>query len=488
MTFLFTSQSAEQRRRSSDYDAMEKGLSVNNLMFSEYEECNFTNDEPIFPSIEDTLNPCHAPSYEPNYDYYNEYSTTPLVYSWMPIVPGLDHHAGAGNLQNFEHIISKLKPQPLNISNASQDKSILITDQNAKLFEDLALNSSSVYNFQRIELLDSSKEVTATSFSHQLEDSCNAMDLNISCHRKQNEDSSNHGLSFNGKIPEVTSDEKNKNELENLQNVEEKTVPEKISQNGEISPQKAEEEEAKDESFELLKQEDSSRMAQLNEKSPETLDDTDVANETDVDSESEVSHGEEEKVLPVIASENVCEDMTFKSLEETDTFIKNNFQRTLSEPCAPPSISTLPLSLSEMLATYKQNLGKEPTSVLKSNSLFAPSHHLCDVKSMEWKNLLKVNAHGIMYNRSTDCEEIELMRLRYTDKFIKMETTSSYTHKNGPTSARKRVEKLRFLTQSPGSRLSHLANRRKVFSSAHLKSSAKTSQKSFGSSFLIDKS
>lgn len=50
---------------------------------------------------------------------------------------------------------------------------------------------------------------------------------------------------------------------------------------------------------------------------------------------------------------------------------------------------------------------------------------------------------------------------------------------------------IRLLTQSPSSRLSHLANRRKIFSSANLKStSATTSHKTFANSkqLLIDKS
>lgn len=47
----------------------------------------------------------------------------------------------------------------------------------------------------------------------------------------------------------------------------------------------------------------------------------------------------------------------------------------------------------------------------------------------------------------------------------------------------------RLLAQSPGSRLSHLANRRKVFSSASLKTtSTTTSQKTSSGCMLIDKS
>lgn len=409
---------------------MEKGLTMNSLMIPEYESCNFSVDETIFPILDD-LNPMiAAPSYEPDYDYYNEYSTTPLVYSWLPIVPGFKHE-GTDNLNNFEHIIKRMNPQPLDISNASQESTVLM-DQNKKYADSLAINSSSGYNFQRLELMDSSKEMT--SFSHQLEDSCNAMDLNISCHQIANEDTNNIDLSFNGKISEITSSTE-KNECEIL-------LPEELLDT--TKEDEDQEEKIRNESFELLKKEDSNKMLLVNEKSPE------IQAESDVYSESEEQpHVDEENysvnttVNLSIENSDMGEEVSYKSLQETDTFIMRNIQTSLTEQCAPPSITTLPLSLSEMLAVYKQNLSKEPITKIKSHSHFIPSHALNEVMAMEWSELLKVKAHGITYNRSTDCEEIELMRLRFTDKFIRAETTSSYTHKNGPTSAKKRIERLR---------------------------------------------
>jgi hypothetical protein len=488
LDFFCASQSAEQRRQSSDFDAMEKGLTMNSLIVPEYESYNnFSVDESIFPSL-DEFNPMLAPSYEPDYDYYNEYSTTPLVYSWLPIVPGFNPE-GTDNLHNFEHLI-KRKPQPLDISNASQESTV-ISDQNVKYAESLAMNSSSAYAFQRLELLDSSKEVT--SFTHQLEDSCNAMDLNISCHQTANEETSNMELSFNGKILEITEKDACTQDVVCLAQFE--LLPEE-----EENEEESEEDKIRNESFELLKKEDSSRMILVNEKSPEVQAEIDSSSENE---DEKLKISENEKVIPVEKSLNasastivdvsiekseMCEEVTYKSLEETDTFVKNNILSSLAELCAPPSITTLPLSLSEMLAAYKQNLNKEPTSSVKSNSLYIPSHPFNKVIAMEWAELLKVKAHGITYNRSTDCEDIENMRFRYSDKFIHAETTTSFTHKIGPTSAKKRVEKLKILTQSPGSRLSHLAKRRKMFSQENLKSNASNaSQKSYGSALLIDK-
>lgn len=379
--FSSISQSSEQRcRRSSSYDAMEKGSSLANLL--------------IPPAMIEK--PIIAPSYDPEYDYYNEYSTTPLVYSWMPIVPGFKQD-GSDNLENFEHIMKRLKPQPLDISNNA----------------DKQLNSSSNYHFQRLELLDSSKEVTSASFSHQLEDSCNAMDLNISCHAVTEETATitSDLLSFNGKINSTTIYNDNKDDTDSFTD-------------------DAEEVRIRNESFELLKKEDSSKMILVNEKSPQAVDETDDDDESD---EQQVVEFEPRKKDPE------------KSLIDCDTFIMDKLQTSLTGQSVPFSIATLPLSLSEMLSTYEKNLPKNFTTNIKSSSLFIPSAPLDEVLAMEWPKLAEVKAHGIMYNRSTDCEDIESMLLRYTDRFIRAETTTSFTHKNGPTSVKKRMERLKWV-------------------------------------------
>lgn len=466
---------------------MEKGeiTSLSNFLLpsNDFEHYNTSAEEGIFPNV-NQINSNVAPSYDPEYDYYNEYSTTPLVYSWMPIVPGFSQD-GTDNLQNFDHVMKRLKPQPLNVSNIDPNK----------LNDSTLINNSANYHFQRLELLDATaatvtinKDLSSTTFSHQLEDSCNAMDLNISCHAAASSsviESSNLNidLSFNGKISEMNSttihnDDNNKKEEEKFEYPNQFEV---LSPNKSKEEDENEEERIRNESFELLKKEDSSKMILVNEKSPEVVED----NDDDDEETDEV----QDLPIEIPKTEDLLEISTeTKSLIDCDTFIFNRLHNSLSEHCPPPSIKALPLSLSEMLATYKQNLDKEPVSAINSSSLFIPSHPLTEVLTTEWPQLAEIKAHGIMYNRSTNCEEIELMRLRYTDKFVRAETTSSYTHKNGPTSAKKRIEKLKCLAQSPGRRLSHLANRRKIFSSANLKStSINASHKSLGAGFLIDK-
>jgi hypothetical protein len=428
---------------------MEKGTSLGNLLMpslmTDFELYNTSAEEGIFPNVKH-IYPAVAPSYQPDYDYNNEYSTTPLVYSWMPIVPGFAQE-GTDNLENFEHVIKRLNPHPLNISNIKEESTVTI-DQ--KQSDHLVLNSSANYHFQRLELLEQSKDVT--SFSHQLEDSCNAMDLNISCHAastiEANETSNlNIDLSFNGKISEMnsttiindpskTAHEKQEEFLNRFKIIENDKCEEE-----ENEKQDDEEEKIRNESFELLKKEDSSKMIFVNEKSPEVMTIENEESEEQEQVEVESQSAELELVTEEIEEEKkVGENM---SLDECDAFIAKRLQLSVSSLCAPPSIATLPLSLSEMLAAYKRNVGKEPITKIKSSALFAPSHPLNEVLSMEWPKLTEVRAHGIMYNRNDDCEETESMRLRFTDKYIRAETTTSFTHRNGPTSAKKKVDRLR---------------------------------------------
>lgn len=501
---------------------------------------NTSAEEGIFPNVASNCTVA-APSYQPEYDYYNEYSTQPLVYSWMPIVPGFSQDVPY-NLDNFDHIIKRLEPQPLNISGANEHNSSAVSDQSKKFENCLVLNQSD----KTIYILNNSNGMT---FNHQIDDnSCNAMDLNISCNNEVS--TSKLDLSFNGKFPELTNssnhlneecsnEEANSNKLVAVEQFsiiyekDDKPVEEtasKISEEKEDNKVKVDDDGSEDdndsskseedsdnerlrnESFELLKKEDSSRMLMMNEKSPivtEFCDPQDDFNDgqqteaassslspnisqnppNELDNENETKKNDAELNTSSVNGINKP-----KTIRECDSYIMKKFQASLSETCPPQSITTLPLSLSEMLLTYKKNVDKPSEEFVKveTSSLFVPTHSLNETLNAEWPKLLQVKAPGVMYNRNDDCENTEYMTVRYTEKFIKAETSSSFNYKIGPSSAKKRAQKLKLLTNSPGSRLSHLANRRKVFSSANLKSST-TSQginKTYHGSgtMLIDKS
>lgn len=445
------------------------GYALSSLLLStsgnDFELYNTSAEEGIFPNIVNAC-PVHAPSYEPEYDYYNQYSTQPLVYSWMPIVPGFLQERSE-NIQKFDSLVKKLQPQPLNISNISTEgNSSIVSDQNAKFGNSLILNNSDSKHY----ILNNSSGMT---FNHQLEDSCNAMDLNISCNIQK--DSTNLDLSFNGKIPELTTtgtDDSNQLETvshEKLVDIEKLTSTscdatanladrneDECANNADEEDEESDSEKLRNESFELLKQEDTTKMLLISksEKSPDVVNDTvsdsnDEGMDDDEQHETDLIQEQSDVTTANIKDESTIDITTRRipTLKDHDDFLFNKFQTSLSELCPPPSIATLPLSLSEIIAIYKKNSEKpqETFASVKSNSMFIPSHPLNEAISMEWPQVAEVKAHGIMYNRSTDCEHIEFMTVKYVERFIKAETSSSYNHKVGPASAKKKVERLKYV-------------------------------------------
>ncbi|KAG5667494.1 hypothetical protein PVAND_015474 [Polypedilum vanderplanki] len=473
-----------------------------------FELYNTSAEEGIFPNVVPNCT-IAAPSYEPEYDYYNQYSTQPLVYSWMPIVPGFNQD-GTDNLHKFDHIIKK-QPQPLNISGNDANSSI-ISDQNK-------LNSSD----HKIYILNNSNGM---NFNHQLDDSCNAIDFSISCNNQTKD--FNLDLSFNGKISELASSSAFIND-EDVKGGEEKVedspvlteqfsiveLPETLKicsndgqENDEKKAEDSEMERLRNESFELLKKEDSSKMLYLNEKSPEIVESCRSIEEQSSSpsnislsspykkkiSENGVNELPEQNKIIEVEKENIEIVIKPNSPNNFDYLLLSRFKKSLADKPHPVSISELPLSLSEMLAMYNKNLklSEKSFKVMESDYVFRPTHSITDIYNALWPDVMKMNGLGLMYNRNNDCEEIELLTLKYSEKFIKTETASSFNHKIGPSSAKKRAEKLKLLTQSPGRRLSHLANRRKVFSSANLKSTSTSHglNRTFSGSgqMLIDKS
>ncbi|KAM7344838.1 cyclin E-interacting protein minus [Cochliomyia hominivorax] len=116
-------------------------------------------------------------------------------------------------------------------------------------------------------------------------------------------------------------------------------------------------------------------------------------------------------------------------------------------------------------------------------SLFRPTHSLEETKNMPWRDILSVRQHGLCYNINKASENNEYLSMSVVERFIGAETASSY--QNSPSSAKKRSTRLKLLCQSPGNRLSHLAKRRAIFSSANL-ATQKTSTL-VGPQIMLDK-
>ena len=353
------------------FDDMERP-SLAAFMASAEELYNTSAEEGIFPNVMG-CQPVAVPSYNPTYDYdVNEYSSTPLVYSWLPIVPGFNED-GVGNIHKFSYL--------MNISGSS-DGSASISNQNAKYHDHLVINT------------DGSKPVFCN-----LENSCNAMDLNISC---IDELVTDPNQSFNGKIAELKAAE-------------------------------TEEERLHNESFEILKKEDSSKMSYINERSPDLFDD-----------EDDVPSDELEADAPETDVEDVRESSAYPSTA-CDSLILKKLRSSLTGLCPPPAVTRFQLSLSEMLETYNQNITKAlPTdNTIKTSSFFVPTHSPAEVRDLEWPRLMTVKCVDVAYNKSTDNEHIEVMCLKYGERFIGAETSSSFNMRSSAASAKKRIERLK---------------------------------------------
>lgn len=383
---------------------MEGHKLTNLLVPSRVDLFNSSAEEGIYPNVSN-FQPSGVPSYQREYDYVNEYSNTPLIYSWLPIVPGFTQD-GFDNLHNFQHLAGQFhNAQPLDVTDSSEESGP-IPNQNIKYQEYLAINHSGS------KLLNN---YTGVEF-HELENSCNAV-LNVLSASRSEEDVADPDLSFTGKIKELKAHEKRS---ESEKKSEESTeCVQRIEQ--------TEEERLHNESFELLKKEDSSKMLYVNERSPDLFD----------------SNGE-------VVSDEPQEEANFiskvvKSSGDYDNSVLKRLRSSLTGICPPPSVTKFQMSMSEMLATYKKNLNESPSakSALKTNSFFVPSHPIEEVKTMEWPSLLSVKCVDVAYNKSTANEDIETLCLRYAERYVGAETSSSFNHKIGPSSAKKKIEKLK---------------------------------------------
>lgn len=142
----------------------------------------------------------------------------------------------------------------------------------------------------------------------------------------------------------------------------------------------------------------------------------------------------------------------------------------------PPSITMPSHTVEEMLRLIKQN---EHLMVQKSctNSENTPGIHspkrktgaLRDVLNTSWPQVKDCDYFDIQYNHGAVSEELDRQYQRLQERFVGRETASScspwFTTWNASKSS---VRYQRSLSQSPGSRLSHLARRRQSFSSSNL--------------------
>lgn len=376
------------------------------LPVSGQELYNTSVEEGIFPNVFNNNQSITVPSYQPEYDYNIEYNDAPLVYSWLPIAPGYKHD-GFHNLHDFCHLDDQ--HESLNVSSSSAE-SEAISNQDVKYHDYLKKKHGDPELYK----------------NHAFDgNSCNAMDLNISCNVQGT--STDPDLSFNDLSSKIVE----------LQPIRKIVVPDvsKIMQDGgkpadelqaNVSDELTKEERQRNESFELLKKEDSSKMIFFNERSPELFN-TDGEDQTDSEAREE-----DDIIIEAMRPSDDCNGLIYKKLRNS---LKGN--------CPPPPRHQL--SLSELLEAYKKNVNVDSTqnSTIQTSSFFVPSHNPSEVVNMEWPQLASVKCLDVAYNRSENSEHIEVLCLQYGERFIGAETSTSSNLKNGPSSAKKRSERLK---------------------------------------------
>lgn len=158
-----------------------------------------------------------------------------------------------------------------------------------------------------------------------------------------------------------------------------------------------------------------------------------------------------------------------KNNEWEKTLLKR-LQTALSGVLPPPSKTIIQYSSTELLNMYNENLSKlserEANELDRCESLLKPTHTVEEAKNIEWNDMKAgIKCHGLLYNRTTDSEDIELLCMKYAERCVGVETSSSFTYTYRPSVNQARMK---LLSQSPGTRLSHLVGRKRGLSSVNL--------------------
>ncbi|XP_055627394.1 uncharacterized protein LOC129769285 [Toxorhynchites rutilus septentrionalis] len=375
------------------------------------------------------------------------------------------------NSSELSHGSTSREPQSV------QEKTALIDSNYIESKIKCLLNGerAELHSSEKSENEESRKEIRGILIT---EDSCNAVDHKISNSLEDEKKVSVEDLSFNGKINCFNGKMSDTSPRSNAENVELNHSDEKLRR------------DKFNESFEMLTKENSSLMHYTNEKSPDLFDDDDSA-ANDLKSDTEDIPLEDRSFNTSILSSSIANSAC--PAAEIERVILKRLQGSLSGVLPPPSVTFSNIDVNRMLTLYRENEARyvyrhdQPTQESKeelnessvlSNCLSRPTHTRSDIEMLGWPELLMAKGYGLHYNRSTVSEKIELLGLKYIDRYIGAETSSTFNITHSPSSSKKRNLRLKMLNQSPGRRLSHLARRRAIFSSANLLCSSGSTTKS----------
>ncbi|XP_054277942.1 serine-rich adhesin for platelets-like [Macrosteles quadrilineatus] len=180
---------------------------------------------------------------------------------------------------------------------------------------------------------------------------------------------------------------------------------------------------------------------------------------------------EEEDLANNSNKENAEESVVELNKEEK---ILKGFQTVLMGIPPPPAFTVPQLDCREILKLWRENqsfrVTLSPEKRENNTSMCKQEENVA--KATKWPETLQLDYWDVYYNKSSASEELERLSIRYKERYVGVETSSCVNalFAKSPlctASARKRARH-RAWGHSPGRRLSHLARRRKAFSSANL--------------------
>ncbi|KAI8038498.1 uncharacterized protein LOC128254656 [Drosophila gunungcola] len=336
------------------------------------------------------------------------------------------------------------------------------------------------------------------------ENSCNAVDMAVSVAITST--TTTGSLSFDGKIKSLTvrPDDQEKpgpsNANPRLATVLDTSL--NTSQhkfNNERSPDLFADSDEEAENDDQVDKEPATRLEDLPEVLEESQCTSDVRARCSLTAPTESSFVDEQ-TMDLSATQLNANDPRSHFLENCrrERELYRRIRRCLQGVRPPPTVTTPDVDVIKMVLSMKSNvlnfLSKdspastpaiEDSGISETSSLFRPTHSLSEAQNMGWRDVLGVRHHGLSYNLNKAAEQNEYLSMSVVDRYVGVETATSYVR--SPSSAKKRNMRMKMLTQSPGNRLSHLAKRRAIFSSANLATNSLKLNSSIGPQLMVDK-
>lgn len=189
-----------------------------------------------------------------------------------------------------------------------------------------------------------------------------------------------------------------------------------------------------------------------NEKSPDLFEDDEDADGYNYYLKSNRDCNFDDIKENIDLTDNVISKDVAKFVKTEEILLKR-LQMSLTGVVPPPNITISQINLQKMIEMYRkydenaENKLENDSEIEKTDtkhpSLLQPTYSVDKTSELEWPDARTVIGHGIYYNRSKYSEKFEALNLKYVERYIGAETSSSFTINQSPTSAKKRNMRLK---------------------------------------------